>query len=576
MAFDGVLLYGLAKELEAALAGGRVDKIQQPEKDEIHLIIRSKGSNHKLVLSANASYPRIHLTRQSKTNPLSPPVFCMVLRKHLLGSRLIFINQPGMERILEIGFDTVDELGDQSRKTLVIETMGRHSNIILMDSNALVLDAIKHINHSISRIREVLPGRPYSYPPSQNKINPLTVEMVDVKRILQSTDPENRLANLLTRSYTGISKATAEEICYRGGEEPCKIAVSFMQFFQQVKDNDFQPTLLMDQSGKPRDIFPMVYTLYPPSLLKSCSSFSEALDDFFVMRDQMERLQQRSAQLHRIIKNNLERCYKKLALQKDELANAKSAKQYRLLGELITSNIHQIPTGAAEVTLLNYYDVNNAMITIPLDPTKTPAQNAQYYYKLYNKAQRVLKNQSRLIKETQEELDYLESISQHLSMSTHADEVSEIREELVRGGYIREQSKNRGVKKQSLLSKPHRFLSSDGFEILVGKNNIQNDQLTLKNARSNDLWLHTKNIHGSHVIVRTEGKPVPNTTILEAANLAAYYSKGHSSANVPVDYCLRKNVKKPGGAKPGMVIYEQHKTIYVTPSEAMVSSMDRL
>jgi uracil-xanthine permease len=233
-------------------------------------------------------------------------------------------------------------------------------------------------------------------------------------------------------------------------------------------------------------------------------------------------------------------------------------------------------TGAAEVTLLNYYDVNNAMITIPLDSTKTPAQNAQYYYKLYNKAQRVLKNQSRLIKETQDELDYLESISQHLSMSTHADEVSEIREELVRGGYIREQSKNRGVKKQSLLSKPHRFLSSDGFEILVGKNNIQNDQLTLKNARSNDLWLHTKNIHGSHVIVRTEGKPVPNTTILEAANLAAYYSKGHSSANVPVDYCLRKNVKKPGGAKPGMVIYEQHKTIYVSPSEAMVSSMDRL
>lgn len=576
MAFDGVLLYGLARELDDALAGGRVDKIQQPEADEIHLIIRNKGNNHRLLLSASASHPRIHLTGQSKINPPSPPVFCMVLRKHLLGARLSSINQPGMERILEIGFDGMDELGDQAKKTLVIETMGRHSNVILIDSDALILDAIKHVNHNISRVREVLPGRKYTYPPSQGKVNPFTVEVVDVKQILQSAEPGNPSANFLIRSFTGISKVTAEEICYRGGEETTEIAASFLNFFQQVKDNDFQPTLLVDGLGKPKDVFPMVYTMHPASLLKARSSFSEALDEFFFIRDQMQRLQQRSAHLHRMIKNNLERCHKKIAMQKDELEKAGKAEQYRLYGELITSNIYQIPSDAGEVTLPNYYDLKNAMITIPLDPAKTPAQNAQYYYKLYNKAQRVQETQSRFMKETQAELNYLESISQHLSMCSHEGDISEIREELVREGYMREQPKKRGMKRPSVPSKPHHFLSSDGLEIFVGKNNTQNDQLTLKTALPNDLWLHTKILQGSHVIVRNSGKPVPDNTLLEAANLAAYYSKGRSSANVPVDYCPRKNVRKPGGAKPGMVIYEKYKTIYVTPAEEMVLAMKRL
>jgi predicted ribosome quality control (RQC) complex YloA/Tae2 family protein len=575
MAFDGVFLYGLAKELEDALRGGRVDRIQQPEADEIHITVRNKGGNHKLLLSASANHPRIHLTRQSKINPFTPPMFCMALRKHLSGARLSFIKQLGMDRILKIGFASINELGDSSEKFLVIEIMGRHSNIILIDSDDLILAAIKHVNQNISRVREVLPGRSYTYPPSQNKIDPLAAQALDVEEVLLSSKPGSSPVDLLTKVYTGISRVTSEEICYRGNGETSKIAEAFRQFFQQVRDNQLQPTLLMDDAGKPLDVFPMQYTMYHLDRLKFCTSFSEALEEFFSMRDKAERIQQRTAHLHRVIKNNVARCRKKIELQNKELEKAKDAKQYRLFGELIISNIHQISTGTKQVTLLNFYSSDNSMITIPLDPAKTPAQNAQNYFKMYNKYRRVQETHSRFIKETREELEYLESITQYLSICTDENDITEIQEELVQEGYLKTRAR---VKKKRPLttSKPHRFLSSDGFEIYVGKNNLQNDRLTFKIAMPGDLWLHTKAIQGSHVIVKTEGKTIPNTTLLEAANLAAYYSNGRCSANVPVDYCIRKNVRKPKGAKPGMVIYEQYKTIFVTPSEEMMLSMRKL
>lgn len=578
MAFDGVLLFGLARELENTLLGGRVIKIQQPEKDEIHIQIRNKGNNHRLVLSASPSHPRIHLTMEKKTNPPSAPMFCMVLRKHLSGGKLVTVRQPNNERILELDFEIIDEIGDLAEKTLVIEIMGRHSNIILTGQDGMILDAIKHVDQRISRVRQVLPNRQYVYPPSQGKVNPLTAAAEDVAHILQPMETGIDPAGILSNSFTGVSKATAEEICHRA-QTPKKqkeIAASFVSFFQQVQSNKFQPVILRDDKGKPRDIFPMIYSIYHPDLLDSFSTFSEALDSFFILRDKVERIQQRTSHLNRIVKTNLERCYKKLALQEEELEKAKNAEEYRLFGELITSNIYQIPSGADKVVLPNYYETDYPMITIPLDPSMTPAQNAQNYFKNYSKAVTVTNKQSQFMKENLEEVNYLESILQNLSMCTDESDVSEIREELIQQGYIRERSERTKAKSRQKTSKPHHFISSDGLDIMVGKNNIQNDKLTLKAASPNDLWLHTKSIQGSHVIIKTGDKPVPETTLLEAANLAAWYSKGRFSSNVPVDYCPRKNVRKPGGAKPGMVVYDRYKTIYVTPSESMVRSLKKL
>ncbi|HHY83254.1 MAG TPA: fibronectin/fibrinogen-binding protein [Clostridiales bacterium] len=585
MALDGILLFGLARELNNILANGRVDKIQQPEIDEIHLTIRNKGRNYKLLLSASASHPRIHLTNQSKQNPMVPPKFCMVLRKHLSGGRFISVRQPGMERILEIDFEVINEIGDLDKKSLIIEIMGRHSNIIMTDSDGKILDAVKHVDNSVSRVREVLPGELYHYPPTQGKTDPLSATAEEVSAKFTAAEKENIPENILSNAYTGLSKITAKEICRIAEERssrsasstsPDEIAASFVDFISKVKDGMFEPTLLMDEEGKPKDVLPMPYGLFPLNRLKKYPTFSEALDDFFIERDKTERIQQRTAYLNRVIKNNLERCLRKLEIQTEELDKAKNAEMYRLYGELITANIYRIPPGIDEISVPDYYQPDLPLITIPLDRYKTPAQNAQNYFKLYNKAKTVLSKQSLLIQDTREEINYLESVAQNLSICENEAEILEIKDELIKEGYIRDKDASGKARKQQPASKPYRFISSDGFEILVGKNNIQNDHLTLKIASSHDIWLHTKLIQGSHVIIRTGGQPVPETTLLEAANLAAYYSKGRSSANVPVDYCPKKNVKKPSGAKPGMVIYNQYKTIYVTPSEEMVKSMKKL
>jgi predicted ribosome quality control (RQC) complex YloA/Tae2 family protein len=618
MAFDGVLLSGLSRELQVLLTNGRIDRIHQPETDEIHILIRNNGENYKLLLSASASYPRIHLTRQNKVNPLVPPMFCMVLRKHLTGGRLLSIRQPGFERILEITFEVLSEMGDLTEKKLIIEIMGRHSNIIFTDKDSKILDSIKHVGENISRVREVLPGKQYVSPPSQGKSDPLTADREQVISLLQSDNSGTKRPQLLADAFTGVSRVTAEEICraaYDNGfcrlthtdagsgiaavhsaagsitedyasagcqpenstaeNDSDRIAAAFACFFSRVREGLFQPAMLLDDQGKPKDVLPFPYGLYPESLLKQYPSFSEAMDDFFETRDRMERGQQRTASLHRVIKNNLDRCSKKLALQQQEVEEAKKGEIYKLYGELITSNMYNIPAGVDEISLNNYYDPDNTAILVPMDNTKTASQNAQSYYKMYNKSKTVTEKQTEFIRQTREELLYLESLAEHLSMCAEEADILEIKEELIREGYIRRES-GKGKPKQRTVSRPHHYLSSEGFEIFVGKNNIQNDQLTLKMAVSNDLWLHTKVIPGSHVIVKALGRPVPETTLSEAANLAAYYSKGRASANVPVDYCPRKNVKKPGGAKPGMVIYEQYKTIYITPSEQMMRAMKKL
>ena len=573
MALDGVLLNCILEELKDTILGGRIDKIHQPEKDEIHIGIRAKNQNHRLLISASANYPRIHLTELQKSNPVTPPVFCMVLRKHLMGGRIINIEQPGFERIIILYIESRDELGDLSTKRLIIEIMGRHSNIILVDDKDFIIDSVKRITEEISRVRQVLPGNPYLFPPSQNKHNPLLQEPSKLDEILNTDKDTKKAARAIQNYFIGISRVTAKEIVHRG--EKSSLSKAFYNFFERVKSKDFDPVLLKDEAGRPIDIFPFPYYQYDIKLQKSFESVSLALEIFFHTRDKMDRMRQRTAHLFKVLNTNLERAQKKLGILMDEYNKAQNADKYRLYGELLTANLYQIPKGTEKVELVNYYDPNEGIIEIPLDKNKTPNQNAQAYFKKYNKAKNALIMIDKQLKETQNEIQYLDSQLDNLSKCTEESEIGEIRQELAQEGYIRLRSERKRSKKLA-PSKPYHFLSSDGFHIYVGKNNTQNDRLTLKTAEPEDLWLHTKEIPGSHVIVKTKGKDLPKQTLLEAGILAAYFSKAKNSTKVPVDYCSRKNVRKPSGAKPGMVIYENYQTMYVTPDESIINNLKKI
>jgi len=584
MAFDGILLNCVVNELKQKILNGRIEKIYQPEKDEINLLIRGKGINHRLLISASANNSRIHLSEINKSNPLSAPMFCMLLRKHLLGGRIIDIEQPDFERIAIVHIECKDELGDLTVKKLIAEVMGRHSNIILTDDNGKILDSIKRINHEISSVREVLPGKQYILPPSQGKQNPLLYDyetffnFIDNSQILKSPD------KLISDSFTGISRVSAREIVFRaiGGKE-CgikdlslaekhKLSSSFVDFFNLVRKGDFSPRLLKDDHDYPVEVFPFPFYHYSHEHQEVFLSVSQALEVYYKERDQRDRLKQHTSNLRKILNTNLERAQNKLGVLLEELESAEKAETYKLWGELITANLYSIPKGVEEVKLVNYYDPDGSIVEIPMDPQKSPSQNAQFYFKKYNKAKNAVEMISEQIKETKEEINYIESQLDNLYKCTDELEVQEIREELAREGYIKANDGKKHVQKPT-PSKPYHFISSDGFDIFVGKNNAQNDRLTLKTAAPEDIWMHVKEIPGSHVIIRTQGRNIPDKTLFEAAMLAAYFSKARSSSNVPVDYCHRKNVKKPNGAKPGMVIYEHYNTIYVTPSEEEIKKM---
>jgi len=583
MAYDGVMLNCVIAELRNKLINTRIEKIYQPEKDEIHLHIRSRDGSLRLLLSASANHPRIDLIQSAKSNPFSPPMFCMLLRKHLVGGRIIDIVQPGFDRIAEIIIENINEMGDLAYKRLIIEIMGRHSNIILVDDNGRIIDSIKHVNETISRVRQVLPGRMYETPPTQDKKNPLEQTHKSLMDILKCAPPNKKPENIITDNFAGISRTTASEIIYRAlgdysntlqsitTDQLTAICDSFISFFDDVKGKRFYPVILLNNDGYPKDIFPFMYMLYPRHMQQHYSSISEMLEAFYSERDKLERLKQRSSHLLKVLKINLERCQKKLAIQLEELQEAKDADKFRLWGELITANIHAIPNGLPEVNLVNYYDPNGESITIPMDKNKTPIQNAQQYYKKYSRAKNAVEKLKNQISESREELTYLEGLLDSLDKSTDESDLEEIRQELIEQGYIKKTSRDK--KRSQVSSKPHHFISSDGFDIFVGKNNYQNDQLTLKTADHNDIWLHTKNIPGSHVIIKTNGRQVPENTLYEAGILAAYFSKAKDSSQVPVDYCPRKNVKKPKSARPGMVIYERYNTIYVTPSEDEIKKL---
>lgn len=585
MAFDGITISSIISQLKSNILGGRIDKIYQPEGDEIILGIRSFGNSFKLLITANPSHPRIHFTENNKSNPLNPPLFCMVLRKHLQSGKIIDITQPQFERIIVIHIESLNEMGDYSTKRLILEVMGRHSNLILIDRDDTILECIKHITHDKSSVREVLPGKKYAFPPG-TKLDTLQLNQDNFNEAL-AKNQSNKIQNTIYFSYNGISPIIAGEICYRANVEPTKIVSelkeneitrvynSFYNLINTIKSENFSPCLILDDNNKAIEFAPIELKQFGNMKIKGYDSISQLIEYYYYSKDFHYRIKQKTQDLTRIISQNLERCIKKKEIQQKTFKEIENREYLKLCGELITANIYAIKKGMTTVKLPNFYSEGYEETEIALDGDLTPAENAQSYFKKYNKAKRTFNALLEQQETNQLELEYLEGVLTSVNNCITQQDIKEIRQELAEQGYIKKLNspKNMKVKRKS---SPLHFLSSDGFHIYVGKNNVQNDELTLKLARSNDMWLHTKNIPGSHVIIVSQGEEIPNSTINEAAQLAAYYSKSRQSSMVPVDFTLKKNVKKPNGAKPGMVIYETNKTAYITPDEEFIKKLTEI
>lgn len=586
MALDGITVAALTEEINLRLTNLRIDKIYQPEHDEIHLTFRGPGESHRLLLTANPNVVRACFTGQAKSNPAVPPMFCMLLRKHLQGGRFTGAHQPGFERIIQIGIESYNELGDLTQKQLIIEMMGRHSNIILAGPDMRVIDAIKHVDFSVSSVRQVLPGLPYEQPPSQAKKNPLSLGIGDFMDDLSAAQEGTKSDRFFVDAYTGVSPIIGREISFRALGDTClpiggldyaarlDLATAAFRLFEQVAQKTFGPCIIEDsQTGKPIDFAALPIAQYGGGAqVHSFESMSDTVENFYYERDRRERMAHRSASLARLLSNNIERCAKKIILQRKELGDTKNRDKYKRYGDLLTANLYRLEPGMKRVEVEDYFDLEATPVSIPLDETLTPAQNAQRYYTKYNKAKTAETEITHQLALATEELDYLESVEEALSLATSETELEELRAELTEQGYIRRSQD--GKKKKQALSQPLAFTTSDGFRVLVGRNNKQNEQLTLKTARNNDLWFHTKGFHGSHAILKYEyEKSFPNRSVEEAAMLAAYFSKARSAANVPVDYTEVRNVRKPAGARPGMVIYERYQTAYVTPREELVKRL---
>lgn len=583
MALDGAFLSCLREELTAGLPDARVDKIHQPSREELVIALRSRSGSKKLYLSARANSPRVHFTDIPLENPASPPMFCMLLRKRITGGRLAAIRQPGLERALYFDLDCVDELGDIVRLTLAVEIMGRHSNIILIE-NGRVVDAIKRVDMEMSSVRPVLPGLPYSPPPAAaGRLDLSAVEPADFLAAMEQ-GPDYPLSKALLNTAHGLSPLICREVSHLAarGRDPLvsdwtkEERERLLFYLGRVKaavetGENRKPYLLLRADGSPLDFSFMAVTQYGLEALgREMDSFSSLLDAFYAQRDAGERMKQRAHDILRILTNLSDRTARKLDRQREELARSGDRETLRIYGDLINANLYAIPRGAASAELIDYFDPACGLKTVPLDPALTAAQNAQKYYKDYRKAQKAEQILQQQIAQGEEELQYFDTVFDALSRASTWRELGELREELAAGGYLRLQ---RGRQKPPAPLGPLRFLSDDGFSILVGRNNVQNDRLTLRTARGGDVWFHTKNIPGSHVLVVTEGQTPPPRTLEQAAVLAALHSKAAGSAQVPVDYTEARHVRKPAGAKPGMVIYDSNHTAYVRPDAALAARL---
>lgn len=568
---DGIVLSSIVHELNTTLTGGRVDKITQPEKDELIIHIRAGGKKQRLLMTASASMPRVHLTYENKLNPASPPSYCMLLRKYIGNARIIGITQLGLERIVKISLEQLNELGDLCTYNLIIEVMGKHSNIILCDQNNLVLDSIKRIGANTSRVRQVFPGQTYTTPPDQDKKNILDLPSEDdVLTLLKNQRTD--LYKALYQAFTGLSPFIANNICLAAdvdgnGHIEGMTNEEFILIYQQLKilqqrllDHDDQPVLIRLENGEISDYHSLLLTdTLPGHQLEAFDSISELINYFYEARSVQVRMKQKTQDLRRIVQVSLERCYKKLDIQERQLEDTKNMDTFKIKGELILANQYQIKPGIKEIDLFNYY--TNKMVTIHLDPTKTAIQNSNKAFDKYAKKKRTKEAVTKQVKNTRDELKYLESVKYTLDSILHEDDIEEIRHELMSTGYI----KFRHSKRKRSKSKPYHYLSSDGFHMYVGKNNYQNEELSMKFANGSDWWFHTKEVPGSHVIVKCEGDELPDRAFEEAAALAAYYSKARLSTKVTVDYTQKKHLKKPAGSPPGYVIYHTNYSLFIDP-----------
>ncbi len=570
MAFDGITIANIVTELNQTITGGKINKIAQPENDELIITIKNQRKQYRLFLSASASLPLIYLTETNKPSPLTAPNFCMLLRKHIGSGKIIAIEQPGMERIIRFTIEHLNELGDLCTKYLIVEIMGKHSNIIFCNEEDQIIDSIKHVSAHMSSVREVLPGRPYFIPETQSKLNPfvLTEEIFQEKIFPR---PVN-VAKAIYTSITGISPLMAEEVCYRAGidggiptdgledVERVHLAHTFLRMVDDIRDGHFEPNIIY--KGKE----PVEFACFPLSQYQdyravSYPSIFPVLETYYAEKNIVTKMRQKTVDLRKIVQNALERNVKKYQLQQKQLKDTEKKEKYRVWGELLNTYGYEVEPGAKSMEALNYY--TNEMIQIPLDETMTPQENAKKYFDKYSKLKRTKEALDTLLQETGDEIKHLESIAASLDIASSEEDLVQIKEEMMEYGYVKR--KNTGGKKVKVTSRPYHYISSDGYDIYVGKNNFQNDELSFKFASGNDWWFHAKGQPGSHVIVKSKNKELPDRTFEEAGKLAAYYSKGRQAPKVEIDYTQKKNLRKPNGGKPGFVVYYTNYSLLIEP-----------
>ena len=579
MAFDGITIAAMVKELNSSLKGGRINKIAQPESDELLITVRGQDGQKRLLLSSSPSLPLLYFTSKNRISPLTAPNFCMLLRKHIGSARITDITQPGMERVVQFHLEHLNELGDVCHKILIMELMGKHSNLIFCDDKGMILDSIKHVSSNMSSVREVLPGREYFIPKTQDKLDPLTItEEEFISDICPKPLPA---AKAIYSSLTGISPVMAQEVCFRASidgndsmqslNEAARTHLyhTFARIMDQVKEGSFTPNIIF-RGDEPVEYGVLDFQQYGPEYHSvSFDSVSQMLETYYASRDLITRIRQKSADLRRIVQTALERNRKKLMLQQKQMKDTEKKDKYKIYGELINTYGYGLEEGVKSFKALNYY--TNEEITIPLDPQLTPQENSKKYFDRYQKLKRTQEALEEQIKETTEEIQHLESISNALDIAREESDLSQIKEELTEFGYIKKHYTSKKGAKMQTKSKPFHYISSDGYDIYVGKNNYQNDELTFKFASGNDWWFHAKKMPGSHVVVKTKDGTLPDRTFEEAGSLAAYYSQGRTAPKVEIDYLQKKNVKKPAGAKPGFVVYYTNYSLMAVPDISSLS-----
>ena len=572
MALDGITIANMVKELKDELEGGRMNKIAQPEPDELMLTVKGKNGQRRLLISASASLPLIYFTDKNKPSPMTAPNFCMLLRKHIGSARILKISQPGLERVIYMDFEHLNEMGDLCQKRLVVELMGKYSNIIFCDDNGNILDSIKHISANTSSVREVLPGRTYFIPETQEKEDPfLTTEESFMERVCKKPLP---VSKAIYTSLTGISPVMAQEICYRasidgsmpmdalGEMERIHLAHTFLRMIEDIRDGVFVPNIVY-RDGEPVEFAAFTLQQYASGHTnQTFDSMSQVLEQYYAQKNVITRIRQKSADLRHVVQTALERNRKKYVIQQKQMKDTQKKDKFKVYGELINTYGYGLEPGCKSFQALNYY--TNEEITIPLDETLTPAENAKKYFDKYNKMKRTQEALTTQLEETKSDIAHLESISTALDIALSESDLSQIKEELTEYGYIKRKYAGKKKGPQS-KSKPFHYISSDGYHMYVGKNNFQNEELTFKFATGNDWWFHAKKMPGSHVIVKANNEELPDRTFEEAGRLAAYYSSGRTAPKVEIDYIQKKHVKKTPGGKPGFVIYHTNYSLNIEP-----------